>query len=149
MMRNRLLLALFTLMTFASGLAAGRLSLITGDAPVQAQSESRVFELRTYTTNEGKLDALQARFRRHTMRLFEKHGMTNVGYWVPEEGPLAQNTLIYIISHPSWEAAKKNWAEFRSDPEWKRVARESEAGGKIISKVESMFMNATDYSPLK
>jgi len=83
------------------------------------------------------------------MRLFEKHGMTNVGYWIPEEAPLAQNTLIYIISHPSREAAKKNWAEFGSDPEWKRAARESEAGGKIVSKVDSVFMGATDYSPLR
>ncbi len=149
MMRNRFLLALLTLTIFASGFAVGRLSLMPGEAPVQAQSQKRVFELRTYTTNEGKLDALQSRFRRHTMRLFEKHGMTNVGYWIPEEAPLAQNTLIYIISHPSREAAKKNWAEFGSDPEWKRAARESEAGGKIVSKVDSVFMGATDYSPLR
>ena len=149
MMRNRFLLAVFTLTTFASGFAVGRFSLTPGDAPIRAQSKSRVFELRTYTTNEGKLDALQARFRGHTMRLFEKHGMTNVGYWTSQEGPLARNTLIYIISHPSREAAKKNWAEFGSDPEWKRVARESEVGGKIVSKVDSIFMDATDYSPLR
>jgi hypothetical protein len=142
-------MALFTLTTIAFGFAVGRLSLTLGDAPIRAQSKSRVFELRTYTTNEGKLDALQNRFRGHTMKLFEKHGMTNVGYWVPAEGPLARNTLIYIISHPSREAAKKNWAEFGSDPEWKRVARDSEAEGKIVSKVNSIFMDATDYSPLR
>lgn len=110
---------------------------------------TRVFELRTYTTYEGKLDALKARFRDHTMTIFQKHGMTNIGYWTPVEEPRSQNTLIYIISHASREAAKKNWDEFRSDPEWQKVAKESEANGKIVSKVESVFMNATDFSPLK
>jgi hypothetical protein len=108
-----------------------------------------VFELRTYTTNEGKLEALHKRFREHTTKLFEKHGMMNIGYWTPQDAPLSQNTLIYVISHPSREAAKKNWAEFGSDPEWKKVAQESEAQGKIVSKVESVFMDATDYSPIK
>jgi hypothetical protein len=108
-----------------------------------------VFELRTYTSPEGKLPDLQARFRNHTMRIFEKHGMKNVGYWTPQDAPLSQNTLIYIISHQSREAAKKNWDEFRNDPEWQKVSKESEANGRIVSKVESVFMDPTDFSPIK
>jgi hypothetical protein len=114
-----------------------------------AQESGRVFELRTYTCNEGKLPDLLARFRNHTKKLFEKHGMTNVAYWVPQDAPASQNTLIYVISHASREAAKKNWAEFGSDPEWQKVQKESEANGKIVSKVESVFMSATDFSPMK
>jgi hypothetical protein len=117
--------------------------------PARAQESGRVFELRTYTCNEGKLPDLLARFRNHTTKLFEKHGMTNVAYWVPQDAPASQNTLIYVISHASREAAKKNWAEFGSDPEWQKVQKESEANGKIVSKVESVFMSATDFSPMK
>jgi hypothetical protein len=83
------------------------------------------------------------------MAIFEKHGMTNVGYWVPQDTPLSKNTLIYIISHPSREAAKKHWEEFRQDPEWQKVQKDSEANGKIVSKVDSVFMDATDFSPIK
>src|SRR6476659_1470134 len=118
--------------------AAGSLLVTT---VIHAQTKSRVFELRTYTTNEGKLEALQARFRDHTTRIFQKHGMTNVGYWVPEDRP---NTLIYIISHASRDAAKKNWEGFRADPEWQKVSKESEMNGKIVAKVESVYMDATD-----
>jgi NIPSNAP len=117
--------------------------------PAGAQESGRVFELRTYTCNEGKLPDLLARFRNHTTKLFEKHGMTNVAYWVPQDAPASQNTLIYVISHASREAAKKNWAEFGSDPEWQKVQKESEANGKIVSKVDSVFMSATDFSPMK
>jgi hypothetical protein len=113
---------------------------------IQAQSKGKVFELRTYTTHEGKLPDLQARFRDHTMQIFKKHHMTNVGYWVPQDKP---NTLIYIISHPSREAAKANWDAFRADPEWQKVQKESEANGKIVDHVDSVYMDATDYSPLK
>jgi hypothetical protein len=116
---------------------------------VRAQASRRVFELRTYTTNEGKLDALQARFRNHTTKLFEKHGMTNVGYWVPQDDPLARNTLIYVLAHPSREAAKKSWASFQADPDWQKIRNESEAQGRINAKVESVFMDPTDYSPMK
>jgi hypothetical protein len=106
----------------------------------------RVYELRTYTTKEGKLDALLARFRNHTTSLFEKHGMTNIGYWVPKDKP---NTLIYIISHASPEAAKKNWDDFRADTDWVKVKTESEASGPIVEKVESVYMTPTDFSKLK
>ena len=117
--------------------------------PAGAQEHGRVFELRTYTCNEGKLPDLLARFRNHTMKLFEKHGMTNVAYWVPQDAPNSANTLIYVISHASRDAAKKNWAEFGSDPEWQKVQKESEANGKIVSKVVSVYMDATDFSPMK
>ncbi len=113
-----------------------------------AQTSGRVFELRTYTCNEGKLEDLQKRFRDHTTKIFEKHGMTNIGYWVPQD-ERSKTTLIYILAHPSREAAKKNWAEFGKDPEWVKVRTESEANGKIVAKVESVFMDPTDYSPMK
>ncbi len=114
-----------------------------------ATAKNRVFEMRTYYTNEGKLPDLQARFRNHTTKLFEKHGMKNVGYWVPQDAPASANTLIYIISHESREAAKKSWDAFRNDPEWKEVAKASEVNGKIVSKVESVYMDPTDYSKIK
>src|SRR6266498_318485 len=94
-------------------------------ATMTLSAENRVFEMRTYTTNEGKLDALLARFRDHTTRLFEKHGMTNIGYWVPKDEPLSKNTLVYILAYPSREAAKKSWDAFRSDPDWQKVQKES------------------------
>ncbi len=110
---------------------------------------NRVFELRTYTTLPGKLDDLHKRFREHTTQIFEKHGMKNVGYWVPQDEPLSKNTLIYIISHESRDAAKKNWDAFRADPEWQTVQKASEANGKIVDHVTSTFMDPTDYSPIK
>lgn len=109
----------------------------------------KVFELRTYTAPDGKLPNLQARFRDHTIRIFNKHGMKSVGYWVPEDAPTKDNTLIYIISHDSREQAKKNWADFQADPEWKKVSAESQVDGRIVSNVVSVFMDATDYSPIK
>jgi hypothetical protein len=124
-------------------------SALVFTAVTSAQSKSRVFELRTYTTLEGRLPALQARFRDHTTRLFEKHGMKNVGYWVPQDAPQSSNTLIYILAHESREAAKKSWDAFRKDPAWLKAQKESEASGKIVEKVVSVFMDATDYSPMK
>jgi|ERR1700722_8611263 len=117
--------------------------------PARAQQPARVFELRTYTCYEGKLPDLLARFRNHTMQIFEKHGMTNIGYWVPQDAPASKNTLIYILAHPSREAAQKNWDAFRNDPEWQKVQKESEANGKIVSNVVSVFTDATDFSPIK
>jgi len=115
---------------------------------VHAQSK-RVFELRTYHALPGRLPALQARFRDNTLKLFVKHGMTNVGYWTPLDAPASENTLVYILAHASRDAAKKSWDDFRNDPEWQAVAKASEADGKIVEKVESVFMDATDYSPLQ
>ena len=108
-----------------------------------------VYELRTYVTNPGKLDALLARFRDHTCRLFEKHGIQNIGYWVPlakEDG--ADTTLIYLLAHKSREAAKASFAAFGKDPEWQAARQASEAGGKILARPpESVFLEPTDYSP--
>jgi hypothetical protein len=145
-MTNRLRVLLYSAGLLAAGFAAGSLS---ARATVHAQAANRVFELRTYTAPEGKLSDLHKRFRDHTMRIFQKHGMTNIGYWQPQDEPRASNTLIYIIAHPSREAAKEAWAAFSADPEWKKVSAESQVNGRIVEKVDSVFMNATDYSPLK
>lgn len=117
--------------------------------PAKAQSGGPVYELRTYTTLEGKLPALLARFKDHTVALFVKHGMENVGYWVPADTPKSQNTLYYMLKHKSREAATASWAAFRKDPEWLTVQKESEANGKIVDKTESVFMSPTDFSKLK
>jgi len=109
----------------------------------------KIYELRTYTCEPGKLDALKARFRDHTVRIFNKHGMESIGYWVPEDPERSSNTLIYILAHPSREAADKNWKEFADDPEWKKVQAESEASGKIVQKVERVWMDPTEFSKLK
>ena len=116
---------------------------------VTAQGSGTVFELRTYTAPEGKLGDLQKRFRDHTIRIFNRHGMKSIGYWVPQDAPMSQNTLIYILQHPNREAAKKNWAEFQADPEWKKVSDESQVNGRIVANVVSVFMDAADYSPIK
>lgn len=113
-------------------------------------AQNRVYELRTYTCNEGKLEALKARFRDHTIEIFKRHGMESIGYWVPQDPEKSKTTLIYILAHPSREAATKNWAAFRDDPEWKKVSVESEANGKILAKSpESVFMDPADFSKLK
>jgi hypothetical protein len=125
------------------GYVAGRSS---AEGAVAAQQGARVFELRTYTTPEGKLDLLNARFRDHTRTIFDRHNMTSIGYWTPVETP---NTLVYILAHPSVEEAKKNWDAFRNDPEWQKVKAETEAQGLTGIKVESRFMKATDYSAIK
>src|SRR5258708_3205678 len=121
---------------------------LTKMTTTHAQSK-RVFELRTYHTLPGRLPALQALFRNHTTKLFEKHGMTNVGYWTPQDASVSENTLIYILAHERRDAAKKSWAAFRSDPDWQAVSKASEADGKIVEKVESVFMDPTDYSSMK
>ena len=113
------------------------------------QAEDRIYELRTYTATEGHLKDVLARFRNHTTKLLEKHGMTNIGYWVPADGPTSGNTLIYIVSHRSREAAKASWDAFRADPDWIKVREESEKNGKIVEKVVSVFMTPTDFSKLK
>src|SRR5206468_2123828 len=97
----------------------------------------------------GKLPALHARFRDHTLKLFEKHGMQNVIYWTPTDPEKSQNTLVYVISHESMDAAKASWDAFGKDPEWQKVRAESEKDGKIVAKVERVYLMATDYSPHK
>ena len=132
---------LFTL-TAAAGLA-----LLAVNA--RAADSTRVFELRTYHCYPGKLEALKTRFREHTTKIFEKHGMTNIGYWTFQDEPAKSNTLIYMIAHESREQAKKNWDAFRNDPEWQQVQTASEANGKLVEKVDSQFLDPTDFSPIK
>lgn len=134
----------FTLIVFFAGFWSG-----STRSTVHAQTANRVFELRTYHANEGKLDPLLARFRDHTIQIFTKHGMTSVGYWLPTDEPLKGKTLIYMLAFPSREAATKDWAEFKADPEWQKVAAESEANGKLVEKSESVFMEPADFSQIK
>ncbi|HLH52300.1 MAG TPA: NIPSNAP family protein [Verrucomicrobiae bacterium] len=108
-------------------------------------AESRFFEMRTYYAAPGKLDDLLARFRDHTMALFERHGITNIGYWLPETN--SENALIYLLAYPSREAREKSWKEFGADPEWQSVAKASERNGRLVSKVESVYLEPTDFSP--
>lgn len=113
---------------------------------LHAQTSGPVYELRTYTAAPGKFDALNTRFRDHTIRIFAKHGVKNIVYWTPTEGPLVGNTLIYVIPHASREAAKKFWSDFMSDPEWIKARAASEANGRLTTSVESVFLTTTDYS---
>jgi len=140
------LAVVFATTVFVAGVFAG--SAFQSWSVARAQSQ-RVFEVRTYTAPEGKLQDLHKRFRDHTLRIFKKHGMESVIYLAPQDAPLKDNTLIYVISHANREQAKKNWAEFGADEEWKKVSAESQVNGRIVSKVDSVFADATDYSPMK
>src|SRR5215213_5371125 len=111
-------------------------------------SSGKVYELRTYTVAPGRMPALLKRFRDHTTALFEKHGMENIGYWTPE-GKDGEARLIYVLAHKSKDAAAKSWDGFRNDPDWIKARDASEADGKIVEKVESVYMTPTDFSKLK
>src|SRR5438105_1411471 len=128
---NKTILALFSTLTLATAFAA--------------EPDTRCFEMRTYYAAPGKLDDLHARFRDHTTKLFEKHGITNIGYWVPIENP--DNRLVYVLAYPSREARETSWKEFGADPEWQVARKASEENGKLVAKVEQLFMTATDFSP--
>jgi hypothetical protein len=118
-----------------------------GNKPGPGQTSTVVYELRVYHAYEGKLDDLLRRFREHTMQLFEKHGIKNVAYWTPTDEPLKGKTLVYILAHPSRDAAKANWQAFSDDPEWRSVRDKSEANGKLVEKIDSTFLALTDFSP--
>ncbi len=135
-------LSLSSVAWLTPGLWAGRLGIVP-DAPAQS---TRIFELRTYTTHTGKLDDVVARFRNHTTALFEKHGMSNIGYWLPREQP---DTLIYIIAHANREAASRSWDAFRKDPDWIATRATSEANGALVAKAVSVFMDPANFSALK
>ena len=135
---------------FAAGYLAGqRTDAALVSAAEAAAPADRVFELRTYTAPEGKLDALDARFREHTLAYFEKHGMTNVGYWIPVDEPGSTNTLVYLLAHESRDAARASWAAFNADPGWREVSRATQVDGRIVTAVQSVFLRPTDYSPIK
>ena len=146
MLKNRWFVLAGTVTVFLAGLSTGSL-LQSGIA--HAQASKHVFELRTYTAPDGKLGDLHTRFRDHTIRIFNKHGMKSVIYLSPQDAPDSANTLIYVLEHPSREAAKKAWADFQADPEWVKVAADSQVNGRIVSKVVSVFADPTDYSPMK
>jgi hypothetical protein len=112
-------------------------------------ADERFFELRIYHANPGKLDALNARFRDHTNKIFVKHGMELIGYWTPADAPESENTLVYILAYPSREAREASWKAFQADPDWKAARAESEKDGRLVEKVESKFLNPTDYSPIQ
>jgi hypothetical protein len=117
----------------------------------ESKEESHVYELRTYYTLEGRLPALNARFKDHTLKLFEKHGMKNIVYGTPieKDGKPVGDKLVYLLAHKSQEAAQASFAAFNKDPEWVAARDASEKDGKIVSKVESQFLVPTDYSPMK
>lgn len=116
-----------------------------GNLVFAQKQDNRYFEMRIYYCESGRLPNLLARFRDHTTKIFEKHGMTNIGYWVPVQND--KNALYYVLAYPSKEARDASWKAFGADPEWKKVSEESQRDGKIVAKVESIFMNATDFSP--
>ena len=118
-------------------------------AGAKMERADRFFEMRIYYANPGKMSALHARFRDHTCKLFEKHGMQNIGYWQQATGDNAENTLVYVLAYPSEEARKKSWDAFVNDPEWKKAKADSEKDGVLVAKVESKFMKPTDYSTIK
>ena len=139
-----LAIAIFGVCSFSKKSTANLPAVRTSAPETKLQSQT-VYEMRIYYAAPGKLEDLNARFRNHTMRIFAKHGMTNIGYWIPIENP--ENKLVYILSYPGREARDASWKDFSADPEWQAVAKASEANRKIVTKVESTFMLATDYSP--
>jgi hypothetical protein len=136
----------FAAVSFAAG------SLITARFMTTETAQaagSRVFELRIYHVMPGKLPALINRFGDHTRTIFDRHAMTSVGYWMPQDAPVKDNTFIYILAHPNRDAAKKNWDAFRADPEWQKVQSESEKDGKLVDHVDSTYMTPTEFSNIK
>ncbi|MEX2140496.1 MAG: NIPSNAP family protein [Pirellulales bacterium] len=143
-MRRLVFVSVFALIAAVIGLS----SFDNGSAAQQEKGKQRIYELRTYHVLPGRMPAMLKRFREHTTELFEKHGMENVGYWTPvdKEG---ETRLIYLLAHNGPEAAKKSWQGFRDDPVWHKARDASEADGKIVEKVESVFLKPTDFSKLK
>jgi hypothetical protein len=129
--------------TFTAGLVVGQTAL------VRAAGKNRVLEIRTYTTNEGRLPALIDRMGHGEGKVFERLGMKPVGFFVAAEAPKSQNTFVYILAHESREKAQENWAKFREDPEWKEIRQRSETAGPIVAKAEAIFVDPTAFSPLK
>ncbi len=127
------------------GITASTDAQSQGSGP--ATSASTVYELRVYHAAEGKLTDLLARFRDHTTKLFEKHGMKNLAYWTPTDEPMKSSMLIYVLAHASRPAAEASWQAFHDDPEWQSVQKKSEANGKLVEKVDSTFLTLTDFSP--
>jgi len=134
----------WSLLSFIAGMA-----VTLGFNPGRSNSPQHVYELRMYQVNEGKMDALIARFGDHTDAIFKRHNMKSVGFWRPEDAPHSQNLFIYILEHPSREEAKQNWAAFQADPEWKEVKAASEVNGPLAKHIDSYFMDPTSFSALQ
>jgi hypothetical protein len=131
----------------AIAMLAATLGIVSSGSAL-GQANSKLYELRTYTTLPGRLPALNKRFADHTVKLFDKHGLKSVMYWIPTDEARKDNTLIYVLVHESQEAADRNWKAFQSDPDWIKVRDASEADGKILAKApDRIFMRMTDYSP--
>jgi hypothetical protein len=141
--KRRTLLRSVSAAAFLPSLSAGARETDQETGP----GSDTVYELRTYHAAPGKLDALLARFRDHTVAIFSRHGMKSVAYWTPVDEPQKSNTLTYILQHPSRAAAEANWKAFRDDSEWKSVSAKSEENGKLVEKVDSTFMSLTAFSP--
>ena len=107
-----------------------------------------IYEYRVYEAMPGKLPELQARFRKHTLKIFERHGFKNIGYWTSEVGDYSDR-LIYILAFENAEHRERAWASFRDDPEWQRVKAESEADGLLVARTSNTLLTPTDYSPLQ
>ena len=134
--------------TMLQGMGA---AMMMSTAGAEAQNEGSgtgvVYQLRVYHAIDGKLDDLLRRFRDHTVALFTKHGLKSVGYWTPTDDPQKGRTLVYILEHPSREAATANWKSFQEDPEWIKVKAASVANGELVEKIDSTYMTMTDFSP--
>ncbi|MGE3311907.1 MAG: NIPSNAP family protein [Limisphaerales bacterium] len=127
--------------------AAATVALLGLVAPAARAADTRCYEIRIYHSPPGKLDDLHQRFRNHTLDLFEKHGIRNLGYWVPIQNNSEDPRLIYLVSYPSREAREASWKAFLADPAWQAAHKASEVNGTLVSKIETMFLTATDYSP--
>lgn len=104
---------------------------------------SRVFELRVYHVLPGKMPAVEAQFRDAWAQLLDKHNLKVVGYWEAED-----KTFVYIVAHRSRDDAKKNWDALRADPEYLTL-KKSEMADKTLDKVDSTYMEPTDFSPMR
>ena len=136
----------YVLCLFSGALVMLGFSMLRGS---NANPSNHVYELRMYHVNEGKMDALIARFGDHTDAIFRRHNMKSIGFWRPEDAPYSQNLFVYILEHPSREEARKNWAAFQADPEWRKVKADSETSGALANHIDSYFMDPTSFSALK
>jgi len=134
---------------FVLTLAIALMTTIASQSEEKPTADARVFEMRTYYAHPGKMKAMHARFRDHTCKLFEKHGITIIGFWTPTDKEKAEEVLVYILAYPSKEAADKSWDAFRKDPDWIKAKADSEKDGPIVKKADSVFLNATDYSKIR
>lgn len=138
------------LFAMAALLAFCVVPVLADDKKESSPGKDRVFEMRTYYTHEGRLPALNKRFREHTCDLFKKHGIELIGFWTPiDESDGKNDKLVYLLAYPSKAAATDSWKAFQSDPEWIKARDASETDGKIVKKVESVYLNPTDYSLIK